>query len=189
MSIVAVKPLPVLSERLRARFWQKIEKAGPDDCWLWRGTLSPKGYGIFARKGYRAHRISFFISTGTDPLGKLICHRCDNPPCVNPAHLFMGTDLDNLTDMAAKGRARNCAMLHPEMMARGERNGRNLHRERYPIGEAHPDAKLTEAQVREILKKGAARIPRRALALEYGCTLFNIEAILYRRTWKHLRVA
>lgn len=87
------------------RFWPKVDKsAGPDGCWLWRGARSSSGYGTFNLGGGRytyAHR---FVMG--DPDGH-VCHRCDNPRCCNPAHLFVGTNSDNIADRVAKGRSYN----------------------------------------------------------------------------------
>lgn len=88
------------------RFWAKVDKSnGPDSCWIWIGTKRPLGYGVFRIDGHtvRAHRLAYEFTIG--PIGDLhACHKCDNPSCVNPSHIFLGTHLDNMRDMFAKNR-------------------------------------------------------------------------------------
>jgi hypothetical protein len=96
------------------RFWRYVNKSGPTvraelgPCWDWTGGRGPQGYGIFQLRSYtpcRAHRVSWELSTQAPiPLGLCVCHKCDRPCCVNPAHLFLGSKADNARDMAAKGR-------------------------------------------------------------------------------------
>ena len=102
------------------RLWQKIDKT--DGCWLWTGGLTTSGYGIlYTSKQDKprrrlAHRLMYEIEHGPIPDGLFVCHRCDNPPCVNPDHLFLGTASDNMQDMLSKGRqgrAKTCAGGHP----------------------------------------------------------------------------
>jgi hypothetical protein len=109
---------------LPERFWPKADKRGPDDCWEWRGSKDPAGYGrilIGGAKGrpHAAHRIAFELHVGHRlPDGLHVCHSCDNPGCVNPQHLFLGTRKDNMRDCAAKGRfahqkKTHCPQGHP----------------------------------------------------------------------------
>lgn len=90
-----------------ARFWSKVDRRGPDECWPWRGRVNPDGYGLFdlGKTATTAHRVAWELSNG-EPIPKdlLGCHTCDNPPCVNPAHLFIGTIADNNRDRTTKGR-------------------------------------------------------------------------------------
>jgi hypothetical protein len=90
------------------RFWEKVRKAGPEECWEWSGVKLPRGYGIFTI-GYTkiySHRYAWSLGNGEIPDGMYVCHKCDNPSCCNPAHLFVGTASDNNADMDRKGRAR-----------------------------------------------------------------------------------
>jgi hypothetical protein len=88
-------------------FWRKVAKGGPDDCWLWNGSRLPAGYGLFRSDNGKlvvAHVYAYELLYGPTPPGLDICHVCDNPPCVNEAHLFSGTRLDNMRDAQGKGR-------------------------------------------------------------------------------------
>lgn len=154
---------------LENRFWNKVDKTSVDRCWAWKGATNKGGYGrvtVPATLGkyisLTAHRVSWEIHNGSIPQGLCVLHRCDNPPCVNPEHLFVGTRKDNAIDMFKKGR-------------------------RYtPRGECL--SKLTEIQVKEIRQRfsGAERPAKRALAREYGVDHSTIRSLLRGDTWKHL---
>lgn len=86
------------------RFWSKVRKG--DGCWEWTAWINSNGYGEFTKdhKNLKASRVSWILTYGPIPDGLFVCHHCDNPPCVRPDHLFLGTPLDNMRDMIAKGR-------------------------------------------------------------------------------------
>lgn len=107
------------------RFWAKVDRRGPNDCWEWKAGLFPDGYGVFnlspAQRNARAHRVAWqFANNQAPPRGLNVCHECDNPPCCNPGHLWLGTQKQNMHDMARKGRLRSghaakthCPQGHP----------------------------------------------------------------------------
>jgi hypothetical protein len=82
------------------RFWSKVDKT--ENCWEWTGALTPNGYGRLAHEG--AHRVAYRLTYGDFDQGLFVCHRCDNPKCVRPDHLFLGTQFDNMRDCSTKGR-------------------------------------------------------------------------------------
>jgi len=161
-------PLPKNEdERLReiARFWSKVDKRGADDCWLWTGARSAGSqlfYGSLRAGGrtVRAHRFSYEIAHGPIPPGAVVRHTCDTPLCVNPAHLLVGTQRDNMQDCTKRGRA-------------GARSG-----------SSNSYAKLDETQVREIRAALDAKVSQYVLARQYGVSQYAIRYA--RRGWRHL---
>lgn len=157
---------------VEARFWSFVAKTG--ECWLWTGGTNGYGYGSFqvgGRKGKRwiAPRFSYTLAHGAIPPGMNVCHRCDVPGCVNPAHLFLGTQADNLQDMAKKGR--HWVQKNP---------GAN-------DGERNPRATLTDVQVLAIRAEWSAGGVRQAeLMRRYGVSKGVIWRIVHGRQWRHL---
>ncbi len=142
-------------------FWNRVDKSG--SCWIWQARKDIDGYGIFPfeKKERKAHRFAFEQLNGAIPKGMFVCHSCDNPSCVNPAHLFLGTLQDNHKDMMNKGR---------------QGHGRHP-------GSTNPSAKLTEQQVLEIR---ALPGPNRKIAEVYGVAKCTIDDIRARNTWRHI---
>jgi hypothetical protein len=160
---------------VQERFWSKVDKSG--QCWLWTAARFSNGYGAFrvAGNNVRAHRHSYELTNGPIPPGMVVCHTCDNPACVRPDHLFLGTSADNARDMSEKGRG-----------ATGGKNASRLHPERLRRGEAHGRAKVTEEQVREIRRLYAEGVPHRKLAKMFGLSPSPILDIVHRRHWQHV---
>lgn len=155
-------------------FWRKVDTAG--NCWEWTGHRDRLGYGKLTvdGKGMLAHRVSFRLAYGLLPDDLCVCHHCDNPSCVRPDHLFLGTRGDNNRDRAAKGRTgANVGLTmsrYPERRARGERQG---------------SAKLTQAKVDEIRRRYAAGgCSHRELAKEYQVGKTTISEVLRGENWR-----
>lgn len=126
-----------MNERVISRFWAKVAVGDADQCWLWQGPLSGNGYGRCAigkrRAWMAAHRVSWTIHHGDIPQGLFVCHHCDVPLCVNPAHLFLGTQTDNMRDAASKGRCKGCRIGGADHWARQKTHCVNGH----PFDEAN----------------------------------------------------
>lgn len=138
-----VKPRPLTEAQIK-NFHRRVNR--PDDqeaCWLWVGEIMSNGYGRvwINDRNCSAHRIAYRIHNGEIPDGLCVCHSCDRRPCVNPAHLWLGTHKDNMADMIAKGRAatgeRNATHLYPDRVARGERHGSRTKPEKLKRGDDH----------------------------------------------------
>jgi hypothetical protein len=154
------------------RFRRYVVEGGADECWEWTGARSTRGYGELAMPGSRpakAHKMAWEAVNGPVPDGLWVLHHCDNPPCCNPAHLYVGTHVDNMRDMRERGR--HWSRVNPERIIRGERCGA---------------AKLTEDQVREIHRMKANGEPSVSLALRFGVTKTTVNMILRGRTWAHV---
>jgi hypothetical protein len=108
MCIACRRRIGRASRPLAERFWEKVDRSVLDGCWPFLGARDPDGYGrvmVGRDRRDKANRVAYMLTSGPIPDGLQVLHRCDNPPCCNPAHLFAGTPLDNMRDMIAKGRA------------------------------------------------------------------------------------
>lgn len=177
--------------KFAARFWSRVDKSG--DCWLWQGAVNKNGYGWCSPyEGTRiASRVAYLLTIGAIPPGQLVCHTCDNPPCVNPAHLFLGTHADNSADKVIKGRQSRIAADHPfrlpELRARGDKHGSHTHPESVAKGEEHHAAKLTAADVQAIRHRYAQdRITPSQIAAWFQVDRQTITDVIGGITWKHL---
>jgi len=175
-------------EPLSTRFWRQVRKT--NTCWVWTGTCHSNGYGqvYVGGEGYKkllAHRASWILMKGEIPPGVFVLHHCDNKRCVNPKHLFLGSQKDNIQDMLEKRR--HGFWLHPDSPARGDKNGARLYPERLTRGENLWSAKLSEEDVKEIRRLYAAGIlTQKSLRERYEVCKSTIQAILNRKTWKHV---
>lgn len=154
------------------RFWRLTRKSD-QSCWIWTGALTYDGYGrIRPGTGHlyvTVHRFSWEMHHGSIPNGLCVLHRCDVRTCVNPSHLFLGTNRDNIDDMVRKGRTCKGRTVLPR--ARGENNGH---------------AKVTEAIVRVIRKRHEVGESFAAIAREYGLHRGHVRAIVIGESWKHV---
>lgn len=187
-----------ITEKIQGYFWAKVNKT--DGCWEWMATKAQGKwpYGnmrVGKRSKVLVHRVSWMIHFGNIPEAMQVCHHCDNPSCVRPDHLFLGTQKQNIRDCIAKGRFmtddRAMVMADPEvrakMGAKGDRNGARTHPEKVKRGKGHERAKLTESDVRQI-----RRLYRRGeygyirLGNRFGVSSGAIRSILHRKNWKHV---
>ena len=162
-------------------FIHKLEKQG--DCWIWTASTRNKGYGAIAWKDpdtgkmiqERAHRLSYRLFVGENPSNLYVLHKCDNPACCNPDHLFLGTKADNNKDMVEKGRhvpgGTHCGHHYP--------NGNWKH------GLDHHNVKANEEIVREI-RKDKETMSYSQLKEKYGLSVTCLFKIVTRKTWHHV---
>jgi hypothetical protein len=160
--------MPTKPRPIAERFWAKVKKASGDACWEWQGGRTPDaGYGLFGvrfkpSRYVVAHRVSYELNCGPIPEGMKVCHKCDNPPCVRPDHLFLGTQADNVEDMRSKGRAAQ--------------------------GTGHFRAKLDPNKVRDIRRSHAAREPVKSIAARLKVRPGTVYAVIDGKTWGHVPI-
>lgn len=149
-------------------FMRRVNKAGPSGCWIWRGNHNDAGYGVLnwaGRENQRAHRVSYTIHVGQLPTDAVLRHSCDNPPCVNPAHLQPGTHADNHDDMVRRGRD------WKGLRVRGER---------------HALARLTEESARAIPTLAASGLSNCEIGRRFGVSPATVRNVLKGKTWAWL---
>lgn len=151
-----------MDEKTIARFWAKVDKRGPDECWEWTGARKPAGYGHMRcdDPGGYAHRVSYEISRGHKPCG-VVMHSCDNPPCVNPSHLADGSHSDNTRDAIAKGRDGS-------------------------VGIRNRNSVLNDDAVRRIRAARESGVPLHAIAKQEGISNAVASYVAQRKAWRHV---
>jgi len=154
---------------LTERFWSKVAVGDPGSCWEWQGSRDACGYGIIGASRHgparRAHRISWELQDGKPlPASQLVLHACDNPPCVNPAHLYVGSAANNARDRSGRGRGRE-------------------NRDR---GEGSPVAKLTEVRVRAVAAAVRGGQTQQDVAASFGISQAQVSRIVRGVAWRHL---
>jgi hypothetical protein len=160
----------MFDDKFKERFFAKVEKT--PTCWIWKGAHKAKGYGTIGvgkksmgnRKNAYAHRISWEMANGEKiPDGLFACHKCDNPPCVNPEHIFIGTNSENILDSVAK--------------------------KRFPIASRHYRARLKDSDVQVIFEMRKSGLKHREIAEKYGVCRELITHVLNRQAYKSIEVA
>ncbi len=162
-------------ERTARWFWERVDQSG--ECWLWMRARDGNGYGRThlagypRRKRFGTHRIAYELTYGPIPPGLLVCHRCDNPPCCRPDHLFLGDKRANALDARDKGRLRGVTLASERFHA---------------IGSSHGMAKLNEEKVTEIRARLAAGESVKAVATAFGVSWMTVSRIRRAIRWTHV---
>ena len=152
------------------RFWEKVMKSS--GCWIWKGAHNQEGYGSIGigsrtdgtRRLIKAHRMCWYLTYGVIPVGMCVLHRCDNPTCVNPDHLFLGTHADNMRDKKIKGRAKTGPLL---------------------FGEAHPRSRLHAEDVHKIRKMSSEEgLSQSQIGKLFGVSQTHVGRILRKQRWR-----
>lgn len=150
------------------RFWSQVDKTF--GCWFWLGTKFSTGYGMFqpvGRETWPAHRYAYAATFGIPPKGLNVCHRCDNPSCVRPDHLFLGTQSENIKDCFRKGRANN----KPPTAK---------------LGTANPMCRISELDVRAIRWLAEQGTRKKLIAIAYSLNYEHVRDICKLRVWRHV---
>lgn len=155
-------PRPRSPEQIIQSFWEKVNRLSDNECWEWKASTRRGGYGQFTSGTQRvAHRFSWELHNGKIPSGLIVCHKCDNPKCVNPNHLFLGTYKDNMSDKTAKGRGR------------------------YAYGESSGHAKLTNEKVMAARFEYSNGALIKDIAKKYGVTKEPMRRAIRGLSWKN----
>ena len=176
----AAKPIPELTEQIKRRFNSKLKPKNDNGCVEWSDVGKCRGYGRFrvGKRKLASHRVAWAIRYGQIPDGMFVCHKCDNPSCCNPDHLFLGTHEDNMADMSRKGRTRD---------QRGDKHHFAKNPSLIKVGEQSTNAKLTEIQVRLIKEKlKSGKLTQVAIASEFNVTGGCIHLIHKGVNWSHI---
>lgn len=180
-SCVIARNRQALDATFPARFWSRVRVGGVDECWPWQERSRQRsGYGCVAYPGLRrpigAHRVALELKLGRalEP-GEQACHACDNPPCCNPLHLFVGSQTDNLADMRSKGRS-----------AKGDKHSSRTHPDRVARGSSHGNAKLVESDIPVIRARAAAGEPYPVIAADFSVHPGTITKIVLGHRWRHV---
>ena len=149
---------------LQDRLLSKVIIDTSTGCWVWLGCKRKEGYGRISVKGRSeaTHRMSYTLFNGTIPKGLLVCHKCDNPSCINPEHLFVGTDLDNSKDKIKKGR---------QFVLKGENVSNSI---------------LTNTKVMQIRSLCKDGLTLKEISEMFGVSITTIHRVKIRKTWKHI---
>jgi hypothetical protein len=170
-----------ISPKIVNNFWDHTRVSTPDKCWEWLGSKTTGGYGEIriGRIIIYAHRIAYVIKNGSIPEGLCICHKCDNPSCVNPDHLFAGTHKDNIQDMLMKGRRKG--------RGKSKRPAVKVAKTRRPRPPRRPDSHAKKLTISSVLEIRASYIPRKnskELADKYGISVVAVRDAAKGRSWK-----
>lgn len=157
-----MRSIPIIpTEKVIRTFNKFVLKGNPDECWLWTGVKNTRGYGkIYDTESYLVHRVAFVLENGPFDWELDVCHSCDNPPCCNPNHLFLGTALDNMRDRDGKGRRAS------------------------PIGEKNGRSKITREEVDRIRLLAYLGVTYEHIMEEYGICRNSVGMIVRHETWK-----